>query len=736
MPLNISVCDESNIGSFDGWKQVSLNKYSELVNTVREYSYSASVFKDGKRDDDSVVASNNILIYSIKNQDDKNGGLSMPKAESLFRDSGVTTILLPTGSNKNGAYRILIPVAESLSDNITPEAYRKFQELVAKELDIFDYLDKEDLFSRSRYYPASPSYVKPIFVSGENQIDMKRLEAEAVSLSSESNTAPTPDVQTPEAKETEVKDSRILDKKRFLVVPFEDKDRVKELGGKWDDETKLWTVPEGTLYADVKSWLPENREIELMGSNTETTYSTMSELEDAMAELGLDGRSVHIDLSQGSKWRRIPLIGKGSKNKDGAYKVNGHAGEYRVTFVNHVTEERKTWFEKNTNYKKMSKAEWKLKNDLARAKQAEADEAMVETYIKTAGLIAEEFNQALPANPRHPYLVRKQIGVYDLRREKNGTLLIPLCDKDGLLWSVQRIWENGEKRGKMYGKRTVNDVSYPSKKEGLFYVVGASHDSIKSLDRIILVEGFATGASLQQALGEPVVMTLDKGNLKTVARIFAETYPKAELIIAGDNDAGKELYGKVTNGRKPVNEGKKATLEIRDELGATIALPQFNEQDTKNGMSDWNDLMLSEGRETVIKQFNDAVDESRRENAKTFELTDTYVTKDSGNPESEKLYKIKATKDFVVNEKHSVAEGQEGGWVEDRACLEDGAWVQGSIEVCKGVTIKKGTFLNSENTFQIKDETDVVVAKALTSNKEKRDAKKVENVQESIKQGK
>ena len=42
--------------------------------------------------------------------------------------------------------------------------------------------------------------------------------------------------------------------KIFLAVPFEFKEKAKELGAKWDKETKQWFIPEKSLLSkDRKS---------------------------------------------------------------------------------------------------------------------------------------------------------------------------------------------------------------------------------------------------------------------------------------------------------------------------------------------------------------------------------------------------------------------------------------------------------------------------------------------------
>lgn len=45
-------------------------------------------------------------------------------------------------------------------------------------------------------------------------------------------------------------------KPTFLNTPFEDKDRVKKLGARWNAERCKWFVPAGVDLTPFFSWLP------------------------------------------------------------------------------------------------------------------------------------------------------------------------------------------------------------------------------------------------------------------------------------------------------------------------------------------------------------------------------------------------------------------------------------------------------------------------------------------------
>lgn len=44
--------------------------------------------------------------------------------------------------------------------------------------------------------------------------------------------------------------------KTYLVVPIEQKDRVKNLGARWDPARHAWFVPDGVDLAPFIAWVP------------------------------------------------------------------------------------------------------------------------------------------------------------------------------------------------------------------------------------------------------------------------------------------------------------------------------------------------------------------------------------------------------------------------------------------------------------------------------------------------
>ena len=147
--------------------------------------------------------------------------------------------------------------------------------------------------------------------------------------------------------------------------------------------------------------------------------------------------------------------------------------------------------------------------------------------LEAQGKALKLWTGAKPANPTHPYLVKKQIKPHHLRQFKE-ILLVPMQNEDGELWNCQLIFPDGTKRF-LRGGRT----------KGLFTTIG---EIPESGGRIYIVEGFATGATIHQLIGKPVFVAFSASNLPAVAKTIRRAFPQAEIILAADDDQTGERY--------------------------------------------------------------------------------------------------------------------------------------------------------------------------------------------------
>jgi len=137
------------------------------------------------------------------------------------------------------------------------------------------------------------------------------------------------------------------------------------------------------------------------------------------------------------------------------------------------------------------------------------------------------WEHATPAPADHHYLLRKNVKAYGLRLHKES-LVVPLRNVAGELKTLQFILpqpKNGT--DKLLLKDGV--------KTGAFFTMGR----LPGAKVALLCEGYATGASLHEHTGLPVVVCIDAGNLETVAQALRAVYVRLRLLICGDNDAHK-----------------------------------------------------------------------------------------------------------------------------------------------------------------------------------------------------
>jgi putative DNA primase/helicase len=186
--------------------------------------------------------------------------------------------------------------------------------------------------------------------------------------------------------------------------------------------------------------------------------------------------------------------------------------------------------------------------ELERAREAariERDKAHREAAIRAADI----WGRSRPADRDHPYLVVKGIGRCGAR-QLGDRLVVPMRDTAGMLWSVQYIRPNGEKRF-MQGGRAA----------GLYFSIG------KPRSRIFVAEGFATAASCAELSLEAAACAFNSGNLRAVAQALQQARPNLEIVIVADNDA--ETAERI--GRNP---GILAARAAAAAVGCGIVIPE------------------------------------------------------------------------------------------------------------------------------------------------------------------
>jgi len=284
----------------------------------------------------------------------------------------------------------------------------------------------------------------------------------------------------------------------------------------------------------------------------------IEQFRDAMIAAGLNTDEQIID--DGVR-HRIHIDGDKRTAKNGWYILHGD-GIPAGAFGSWKHDVKASWSAKSEHEftPDERKAYAKRMDDVRKQNEAEQQRVRAEARAKAAEIWA----QSTPANDNHPYLVRKQIKAHGLR-ESRGKLVLPMYSSDGTLQSLQFIDDEGNKRFLSGGQ-----------KRGCYFGIGT-----KPVDRLIVVEGFATGASVCQATGTPVAIAFDAGNLEPVCEALRLKLPSNIAIeLWADNDVNT-----------PGNPGMTKATKAAEKIGATVVAPEAG--------GDFNDLAVSQGLEAV-----------------------------------------------------------------------------------------------------------------------------------------
>lgn len=295
--------------------------------------------------------------------------------------------------------------------------------------------------------------------------------------------------------------------------------------------------------------------------------------------------------------------------------------------------------------------------DAQAQERAQARAAQEEEYRRRADQAAREA-QRLWSEAGHeghsPYLLRKGVKAHGLRYMADGTLLVPMRNAVGELMNVQRIAPAKPSKEEERQGKTEKRYLPGGRKSGLFHWIGQPGAQASAL---LVAEGYATAATLHEATGHPVAVAFDAGNLGQVAGVLRSVFPKARILVCGDDDAD-------TAARTGTNPGREKALAAARSAAAEglPALTAFPEGLPRGG-SDFNDLAAHAGLPAVAALIDaalrlDAPAEPVRKRAKPAAKASTG---DASTQPSEKAAKrAKAPESPAGNDRFSVSEN--GVW--------------------------------------------------------------------------
>lgn len=235
---------------------------------------------------------------------------------------------------------------------------------------------------------------------------------------------------------------------------------------------------------------------------------------------------------------------------------------------------KQTWHQKNG--KKLSNEDYAACQKKWKEAEEQRKKEEQERWARMSEKATLLVSKMVPADASHLYLETKNVeAVPGLLRDNEGSLVLPLRDITGKVWSYQTIDRLGDKLFMPGGKV-----------RGCFFQIGKPEDG-----PIVICEGYATGATIHKATKWPVFCAMNCGNLQDVCSAARTAFPEKTIVVAGDNDRFT----------KTGNPGVEKAEAAAKACKGVVIIPDFPE--SSKG-TDFNDLMEECGEGVVRSQLH------------------------------------------------------------------------------------------------------------------------------------
>ena len=322
---------------------------------------------------------------------------------------------------------------------------------------------------------------------------------------------------------------------------------------------------------------------------------------EALADAGIapaDNDTLRLD----GRKHRFRVRGDKGREKSGEYCVymdESPAGYFKSYKASHGVP-YSTWFFRGGGSDWTEEERRRYIEECAARKEA-ADRERAAARERAVQMARIRWETASEANPLHKYILKKGLSGAHGARQLGDLLVVPYYFPDGSIATVQTISGDGAKRFEkdapkmgnfsLLSGRVPESGSFPVSRELIQgggkgcpsngkAGRGGLPNEISS--RCWVCEGWATGCSIAEALGEDVIVAADAGNLRPVIDNAREKWPAVEFVVAADNDRYKRMG----------NTGGTAALKIFEETGVPFVSPDFAEGEK---LSDWNDYAAKYG---------------------------------------------------------------------------------------------------------------------------------------------
>ena len=287
----------------------------------------------------------------------------------------------------------------------------------------------------------------------------------------------------------------------------------------------------------------------------------MSATDQFMTAIESAGMTPPATVHDDGKLHRFSPTGK--RGDDAGWYVLHLDGVPAGSFGDWRSGESQNWCAKSDH--DLSDAERHAQRERVHAAQRLRDAETTRRRGEAAAAALALWEAAAPALA-HPYLTAKGVKPHGIRADGHQ-LFVPMRDTGGKLHSLQTIASDGGKRFMPGGR------------------VRACHHTIgKPSGRLIVCEGYATGATLYQATGDAVAIAFNAGNLQAVASALRTKYPCLSIVIAADDDW-----------KTPGNRGLVAAKQAAQAVGGKVAVPDFAGLQRGDKDTDYNDLQRLAG---------------------------------------------------------------------------------------------------------------------------------------------
>jgi phage/plasmid primase-like uncharacterized protein len=311
-------------------------------------------------------------------------------------------------------------------------------------------------------------------------------------------------------------------------------------------------------------------------------------------------------------WHRCSVLNKPGRNTDGSYLLD-MMGPAPWGLYKNWTDGQGCDYWRGDRNRALTDAELEELERRAEQARIKSEEEAAKLASAAAEFAKSTWERAQQAPPSHPYLQKKGIKPNGTRVSEQGYLLVPMHDENGELVNLQFI--DGSNKWFLTGGLT----------KGCCYPLPCAE---LTPERVVVCEGFATGASITEATPYEVGVAFSAYNLPAIAmnvRKFlsnrddvwwhqAQSHAPHGLVHDRRPDSSmpvvfadpKIVIAADDDWKTKGNPGLMKGLEAARVANALIALPSFGD-DRGEAETDFNDVAAAYGGDNpdYVKQLID-----------------------------------------------------------------------------------------------------------------------------------